>query len=705
MHERRMFQVLVTALALLASASADAALNVTLNIDPLFVEPGGLSTFTVTGPPGAQFEIWRSSDPAEIGIPGGTWFLDTAHQARIRNGVLPQSGVFTFADPLPSDPTLVDSLWYFQVKAQLGQDKGLSRSITQRVVSSPPTGARKPEALAVTPDGLRGFVVNEADGTVQVLDAVSDTLLEEIPVAPPPPANGMPIEAAIDPEGRHLFVINPQMARIPVVHTATGSISAQLSVPKSCRNVAFVFGRSTTSKKKIYVTNDRDNAVLVFTEAPAGTFTQTDTLALQGRGPGPIAVLPSGLLMVGHRATHELEVVDPAVPGGATVARTTLKGVPTDIVIAGSRALVPTFAVSDVDNAGDGDNVVLAVDVSTFQVVVPDGLANLGTDYWDAATNGTLLAVVGTGSGSVTLADAATLSLIERVDLVPGGPTGNPYQAAFVPPALPSKLYVLDHFRETVRPIDLTSGPPFGLLPEIALARSGVPRVPLVDLSPMENGEWFYSSVEFFNGTATNPNRVTCNSCHPHTFASGLKHPNTATSKQAQSFFDLGSTGPWLWQGTVPSLALKTRNLFVKHGMIGGVLDPEAGQLLTDFQVSGTKVPVSPFLDADGNPSPPAENGKIIFEGKANCSSCHTAPLYIPVPPMQPNIIEGVGVGLNPDNVPSLRGVWSSAPYLWNGSAATLRDVIVNNPGDKHGTTSTLTQQEIDDLVEFLKTL
>jgi len=38
---------------------------------------------------------------------------------------------------------------------------------------------------------------------------------------------------------------------------------------------------------------------------------------------------------------------------------------------------------------------------------------------------------------------------------------------------------------------------------------------------------------------------------------------------------------------------------------------------------------------------------------------------------------------------------------LWrrNGAAATLRDVIVNNPGDQHGTTSTLTQEEID---EFL---
>ena len=75
------------------------------------------------------------------------------------------------------------------------------------------------------------------------------------------------------------------------------------------------------------------------------------------------------------------------------------------------------------------------------------------------------------------------------------------------------------------------------------------------------------------------------------------------------------------------------------------------------------------------------------------------------MPPDPLTIVLGVGVGLAPDNVPSLRGLWSSAPYLWNGAAATIRDVIVNNPGDQHGTTSTLTEAEIDDLVEFLKTL
>ena len=55
---------------------------------------------------------------------------------------------------------------------------------------------------------------------------------------------------------------------------------------------------------------------------------------------------------------------------------------------------------------------------------------------------------------------------------------------------------------------------------------------------------------------------------------------------------------------------------------------------------------------------------------------------------------------------PVLLELWRTAPYLHDGSAATLRDVLTtHNRDDRHGRTSNLTAQEIDDLVEFLLTL
>jgi cytochrome c peroxidase len=68
---------------------------------------------------------------------------------------------------------------------------------------------------------------------------------------------------------------------------------------------------------------------------------------------------------------------------------------------------------------------------------------------------------------------------------------------------------------------------------------------------------------------------------------------------------------------------------------------------------------------------------------------------------------DGPGERLGPAfDTPSLRGLWDSAPYLHDGSAPTLRDVLTTrNAGDRHGTTSTLTPQQIDDLVAYLRSL
>ena len=57
-------------------------------------------------------------------------------------------------------------------------------------------------------------------------------------------------------------------------------------------------------------------------------------------------------------------------------------------------------------------------------------------------------------------------------------------------------------------------------------------------------------------------------------------------------------------------------------------------------------------------------------------------------------------------DTPTLLGIYRTAPYLHDGSAKTLRDVLTTqNKEDKHGKTSHLKANEIDDMVEFLKSL
>ena len=56
-------------------------------------------------------------------------------------------------------------------------------------------------------------------------------------------------------------------------------------------------------------------------------------------------------------------------------------------------------------------------------------------------------------------------------------------------------------------------------------------------------------------------------------------------------------------------------------------------------------------------------------------------------------------------NTPSLKGLARSAPYLHDGSAATLMDRVNNDQGGLHGNTSQLGSDQKSDLVEYLKTL
>ncbi len=57
-------------------------------------------------------------------------------------------------------------------------------------------------------------------------------------------------------------------------------------------------------------------------------------------------------------------------------------------------------------------------------------------------------------------------------------------------------------------------------------------------------------------------------------------------------------------------------------------------------------------------------------------------------------------------DVPHLRNVAYSAPYLHDGSARSLEEIwTVFNPKDTHGVSNDLTKDELNDLIEYLKTL
>jgi cytochrome c peroxidase len=56
-----------------------------------------------------------------------------------------------------------------------------------------------------------------------------------------------------------------------------------------------------------------------------------------------------------------------------------------------------------------------------------------------------------------------------------------------------------------------------------------------------------------------------------------------------------------------------------------------------------------------------------------------------------------------PLDTPTLVEVWRTAPYLHDGRAATMADVLTRcNPDDRHGATTSLSPDEIGQLAEYV---
>jgi YVTN family beta-propeller protein len=656
---------------------------------------GGHVDYTLQGEPGAAWTIFVAPSPARESLgPEDTLFVDKDTMSVAASGTLDGAGTASASVTLAG---ATNRLWYAQARIDTAQSSRFSNAVTARIASNAPAGPRESVSVVVTPDGAKAYVGHEIDGSVSVVDLAAGAKLGELPVTIP--ANlipYIPLDLAVDPDGRHLYVVNAAADRLAVVDVATDSTVAQLRVPRGSRRVGFDFDGAFP---RIYVTNEVVNAILVFEERAPGRFTRLANIPLLGDDPTSLLVLPDGRLVVGNRATHDLEFVDPlAPPGSTTLARTNVQGLPHDIAFAAGTIFVPVFQpVTGIEGA----NRVLRVSPATFAV---QGFLfeNIGTDYVDIATSDELIAIVAASTGTVLFADPVSGAVVDNIELAPGDPSATPQEAAFaMAGGTPAKLYAVDYFRETLRPIELAGGPPFPIEPEIALAWFGAPRVPLSgDLSPEEDGDWFIRSVNLFGGTAFNPNRVTCYSCHIDGASDNVKRGTVPPP-----LWGIAQTSPWGQTGQGTNLNGQILGAMNTHNHTGLPNAPGASQLILAF-FQGLQPPVSLYRSVDGALSPAARRGKLVFEGPAGCTTCHAAPLFIPPPPSPLTIQAGIGTGLVPANVPSLRGVWALSPYLANATARTLREVLTLNPNDRHGQLAAgLSSEQIDQLVAYLESL
>ncbi len=131
---------------------------------------------------------------------------------------------------------------------------------------------------------------------------------------------------------------------------------------------------------------------------------------------------------------------------------------------------------------------------------------------------------------------------------------------------------------------------------------------------------------------------------------------------------------------------------------------------LAAYVASLTTFGRSPHRDPSGALTAAAQRGQATFQQLA-CAQCHSGQAFTDsasgakhdVGTIRPSSGQASGGPLLGLDTPTLRGLWATAPYLHDGSAPTLMDVITSrNPQGRHGATGALTAAERADLVTYL---
>ena len=208
-----------------------------------------------------------------------------------------------------------------------------------------------------------------------------------------------------------------------------------------------------------------------------------------------------------------------------------------------------------------------------------------------------------------------------------------------------------------------------------------------------------------------------CASCHPDGRTDALNwdlvNDGIGNPKQSKSLIYTHLTPPTMVTGIRPDLMACNRK-GLTH--IQFVVRPEEDAVCLDAYTMSLKPVPSPYLVKaslfSGPLSKEAKKGAALFK-KAGCAECHPTSKAGPNGERLYTNLKKYDLGLGVGNeekrefdTPTLVEAWRSAPYLYDGRAATMEEVLTTcNPKDMHGTTKGLKPEEIKALAEYVLSL
>lgn len=588
-----------------------------------------------------------------------------------------------------------------------------------------------PAGLAVTPDGKRILIALDDRDEVAEADTTSRQVLRRAK------ASGTPYGLAMDPAGKRLYVACKSADRVLVLDAMTLEEVGSVTVGMGPVAVAFC---QTSAGDRLVVANSMSDDISIVGVSPLKELSRLSA----GREPFAVAATANGtrafvanrlvgLASVKSLPESELTVVDPVA--ARVVKRESLtsahlsEGV--NLVAGRSWALTPIVKVrnqvpiTQVANGWVMSSGFAVLDLASDEIVqLPLDEAN---DYFSDPSmvvsdpQGLRAFVASGGSDVITVvaldrvaswlqcatpsakADAIYDLTLSSEYVTKRVPTGrNPRHLALSPDG--GRLFVAERLDDSILVVDTTSLIPLG---RIVLGDGGLE-------DPIRRGERVFTSSAY-----TFQHQFSCRSCHPDGHVDGLSYDfdgdgigdNLLDNRSLQG---VAGTGPFKWNGKNPSLEIQCGPRFAKVLMR---TEPFPDQQLHDLTTFIKSLPPPRAVRrADGNLSPAEERGRTIFfatrtaDGKeipvsSRCVTCHAPPLYTVRLPFNVGT-KGSYDTTEAFDTPHLLGVADTAPYLHDGRAQTLEEIwTLYSTNDSHGVTSYMNKIQLNDLVEFLKTL
>jgi YVTN family beta-propeller protein len=578
---------------------------------------------------------------------------------------------------------------YLYVVAEEGNALLVVNTEKNKVTKEIKVGVR-PHSVVVSRDGKTAYVSNQWSDNVSVID------LEKYIVTDTLKTGGGPAGLTLSADGNSLYSANSFSSDLSIINLASGVERNRLFTgnnPTGVRispdgNLVLVTSRRTlglpygdTLRCELTVVNDKKQRIAERLDIKQAymmeniAFTPSGDLAIipliRPKNNVPTIQIERGWMM-----TNGIGIVEQK-PSGRTIQLlldepNAYYADPFDI------AITPDGEKAFVSHAGV--NRISVIDIDAVRKLISE------------SDDGTLTAYsnyLGTSSRIV----------LKRI------PTGaNPKGMVLSPDG--KKLYVAEHLEDRIAIISTESLETIGNIP------LGGPR----RITVAREGRRLLN-----NAGHTFQSQYSCYTCHPDTHEDGLVY-NMASKDMGrnmtntQSLRNIGDTPPYKWNG-------KNQSIYKQDGMrFSTVLTRNEAfsykelDAITAYIMSGVPNPPNLLYNPDGKLTEAQKRGKEIFERTHDskgfeipvvnrCITCHPAPYFTN------KKMTGVGTLAASDDsilfdVPHLNNIVFSPPYLHDGRAASLEEIwTLYGKTEEHGSVNDLTKTQLNDLIEYLKSL